>query len=100
MARIVGYIAASLDGFVVDAEGSLDWLFKYNDMDLGEHDYCQFIKGIRAVVMGRGNYDWIAAAQDWAYGEQRGFVVTSRPLENPIGALETRSDVDALIVEL
>lgn len=100
MARIVGYIAASLDGYVVDAEGSLDWLFKYNDMDLGEHDYRHFIKGIRTVVMGRGTYDWIAAEQDWAYAEQRVFVVTSRPLENAIGALETRSDVDALIGEL
>lgn len=100
MARIVGYIAASLDGFVVDAEGSLDWLFKYNDMDIGEHDYRHFIKGIRTVVMGRGTYDWIAAEQEWAYGEQRAFVVTSRPLDNPIGALETRSDVDALIAEL
>ena len=100
MARIVGYIAASLDGFVVDAEGSLDWLFKYNDMVIGEHDYRHFIKGIRTVVMGRGTYDWIAAEQEWAYGEQRAFVVTSRPLDNPIGALETRSDVDALIAEL
>lgn len=100
MARIVGYIAASLDGFVVDVEGSLDWLFKYNDMDLGEHDYRHFIKGIRTVVMGRGTYDWIAAEQDWAYGEQRAFVVTSRPIESPIGTLETRSDVDALIAEL
>ena len=100
MARIVGYIAASLDGFVVDAEGSLDWLFKYNDMDIGEHDYRHFIKGIRTVVMGRGTYDWIAAEQEWAYGEQRAFVVTSRPLDNPICALETRSDVDALIAEL
>jgi hypothetical protein len=45
MARIVGYIAASLDGFIAG----------------------------------------------WAYGAQRVFVVTSRPIDDPLGPLETRS---------
>ncbi|SMQ66174.1 Dihydrofolate reductase [Devosia lucknowensis] len=101
MARILGYIAASLDGFIVDDKGSLDWLFKYDDMDLGEHDYRVFIKRIRTVVMGRATYDWIAAeSSPWAYGEQRTIVVTSRPIDAPKGALETRSDIDALIKDL
>lgn len=101
MARIVGYIAASLDGFIVDKDGSLDWLFKYDEMDLGEHDYRTFINNIRTVVMGRATYDWIAAEPTpWAYGAQRVIVVTSKPIENPKGALETRSDVEGLIAEL
>lgn len=60
MARIVGYIAASLDGFIAAENGNLDWLFKYDGGDMGEHDYRTFIKGIRTVVMGRGTYDFIA----------------------------------------
>jgi Dihydrofolate reductase len=101
MARILGYIAASLDGFIVDQNGSLDWLFKYDDMDLGEHDYRTFIKRIRTVVMGRGTYDWIAAEPSpWAYSDQRTIVVTHSPIEDPKGPLETRSDVDSLVAEL
>ena len=101
MARILGYIAASLDGFIVDAKGSLDWLFKYDDMDLGKHDYRTFIKSIRTVVMGRATYDWLADQEaPWAYADQRCIVVTSRPIEDPKGPLETRSDIDALIAEL
>ncbi|ODT78854.1 MAG: dihydrofolate reductase [Pelagibacterium sp. SCN 64-44] len=101
MARILGYIATSLDGFIADADDKLDWLFKYNDMDLGEHDYRTFIKRIRTVVMGRATYDWLAAeSSPWAYGEQRVFVVTRQPIDNPKGKLETRSDIDALIAEL
>lgn len=101
MARIVGYIAASLDGYIADADNSLDWLFKYNDMDLGEHDYVSFMKTIRTVVMGRGTYDWLAAdPAPWAYDAQRAIVVTKTPVENPKGKLETRSDIDALIIEL
>lgn len=101
MANILGYIATSLDGFIATADESLDWLFKYDGMDLGEHDYGVFIKRIRTVVMGRGTYDFLAAdSAPWAYGEQRVLVVTSRPIDGPKGPLETRDDVDTLIAEL
>lgn len=101
MARIVGYIAASLDGFIAGPGDDLDWLTGRNDLVLGQHDYNLFIKRIRTVVMGRATYDWLAR-QDfaWPYAEQRSIVVTSRPLPDPIGALETRNDIDALIAEL
>lgn len=101
MARIVGYIAASLDGLIATEEDSLDWLYKYDDMDLGEHDYRTFLKRVRTVVMGRATYDSVAAQPTpWAYGAQRAIVVTSRPIDDPVGPLEIRSDVDALIAEL
>ncbi|AYG66291.1 MULTISPECIES: dihydrofolate reductase family protein [unclassified Rhizobium] len=101
MARILGYIASSLDGFIADENDNLDWLFKYNDMNLGEHGYELFIKRIRTVVMGRGTYDFIANdPTPWSYGDQRVLVVTSSPIDSPKGKLEVRSDVDALIAEL
>lgn len=101
MAKIVGYIAASLDGLIATEDDNLDWLFKYDDMDLGEHDYRTFLRGIRTVVMGRGTYDFIAREPSaWAYDDKRTIVVTSQPIEDPKGALEVRSDVDALIAEL
>jgi dihydrofolate reductase len=101
MARIRGYIATSLDGYIADRDGGLDWLFKYDDMDLGEHDYRQFAKSIRTVVMGRGTYDFIAAqSAPWSYADKRVIVVTSSPIDTPRGALETRHDVEALIAEL
>lgn len=101
MARILGYIAASLDGFIATSEDSLDWLFKYEGLDLGPHDYSVFLKRIRTVVMGRGTYDFIAGEPSpWAYGDQRVLVVSSRPIDDPKGPLQRRQDVDALIAEL
>lgn len=101
MARIIGYIAASLDGYIATSDDNLDWLFKYDGMDLGEHDYNVFLKRIRTVVMGRGTYDFIAnESAPWAYGEQRVLMVTSHPITNPKGPLEVRQDIDALIAEL
>ena len=101
MARIVGYIATSLDGFIATADENLDWLMQQPDLDLGEYDYRNFIKSIRTVVMGRATYDWIERFPGaWEYDGKRVIVVTSRPIDNPKGPLETRSDVPALIAEL
>jgi dihydrofolate reductase len=101
MARIVGYIATSVDGFIATPQGTLEWLTKY-DMDLGEHSYSNFIKGIRTVVMGRDTYAYLEKAEiDWPYDGKRNIVVTSRPLPNPEGELELWSrGVDALIESL
>lgn len=101
MARILGYIASSLDGFIATEDDNLDWLFKYDDMDLGEYDYRSFIKRIRTIVMGRSTYEFVANdPAPWAYGDQRVFVVTSSPIQQPKGELEVRNDIDALIAEL
>ena len=101
MARIVGYIASSLDGFIATEDENLDWLMQQPDLNLGEHDYKNFIARIRTVVMGRATYDWIARYPGaWEYAGKRVIVVTSRPIDNPKGDLETRADVDGLIGEL
>lgn len=101
MARIVGYIATSLDGFIATTDENLDWLTNQPDLNLGEHDYKDFIKTIQTVVMGRATYEWIARYPGaWEYDGKRVLVVTSRPIAEPKGPLETRSDIPALIVEL
>ena len=95
------YTASSLDGFIATPDENLDWLTQQPDLNLGEHDYRNFIKTISTVVMGRTTYDWIARYPGaWEYEGKRVIVVTSRPIDNPKGALETRADIDSLIVEL
>lgn len=101
MARIVGYIATSLDGFIATPDENLDWLTQQPDLNLGEHDYHNFIKTIRTVVMGRTTYDWIARYPGaWEYEGKRVIVVTSHAIDSPKGPLETRTDIAALIDEL
>ncbi len=101
MARILGYIAASLDGLIATRNDGLDWLYAYDDADFGEHDHRRFLARIRTVVMGRHTYDVIDRhPAAWAYGGKRVFVVTSRPIATPKGSLEARSDLDGLIAEL
>jgi len=102
MARIRGYMGISVDGCLASADGSIDWLRRYDGVDLGEHGYDRFIAGIRTVVMGRGTYEsLVAMGEGWPYAQQRAIIVTSRPIEDPIGPLEVWSDgVDALVPTL
>jgi len=102
MARIRGYIAASLDGYIATPTGSLDWLTKYEDADFGDAGYGPFIKTIRTVVMGRGTYDFVAnAVADWPYPNHRTIVVTSRPIGDPKGQIDVWVEgIDALVTRL
>lgn len=101
MARILGYIASSLDGYIADKDEGLKWLMERKDVELDEFDYNLFIKRIRTVVMGRTTYEWMARqGMEWPYKEQRSIVVTSQPIDTSYGNVEVRSDVDALVEEL
>lgn len=53
----VYYTASSLDGFIVDTEGNLDWLItRAIDAD-GPFGYDEFIKPIGALAMGAATYE-------------------------------------------
>ncbi len=55
----------------------------------------------RRLWLGRGTYDFLAKEPTpWPYGQQRAIIVTSRPIPDPKGVVETRGDIDALIADL
>jgi dihydrofolate reductase len=100
MARIVGYIATSLDGFIVDSEGSLQWLYEAG-VELGEYHYDNFIKRITTVVMGRATYDWVRNEGIASpYPGKRTIVVTSHPLDAPPEIEAWGQGVEPLIAHL
>lgn len=75
------YVAASIDGFIADADGQLDWLTKFDDVaGLGQH-YQRFIDGIGALAMGSRTYEWVrASGQPWPYVGLPTWVFSSRAL--------------------
>jgi dihydrofolate reductase len=53
------YTAATLDGFIADADNSLDWLFTRERESDGLLNYGEFIAQIGAMAMGSTTYEWI-----------------------------------------
>ena len=83
MARIVYYVAASLDGFIADSAGGVDWLPKGNADDYG---YAEFYAGVAALAMGRRTYDQVLGFGEWPYPGKPAYVFThSPPPEGPEG---------------
>jgi dihydrofolate reductase len=57
------YTATSIDGFIADADNSLEWLFQIGSAeDQGPLDeYPRFMAEVGAMAMGSTTYEWIAA---------------------------------------
>lgn len=76
MPTVVVYIAHSLDGYIADRDGSIDWLKPFDAADYG---YDAFIAEIDAVVMGSVTYRACRRFADWPYRGKATFVMTKGP---------------------
>jgi dihydrofolate reductase len=83
------YTATTLDGFIADADHSLDWLFTRDQDHAGLLNYPAFIAGVGALAMGSSTYEWILdhefadkdpAEWKWPY-ELPCWVFTTRELQ-------------------
>ncbi|WP_137176697.1 dihydrofolate reductase family protein [Roseomonas sp. AR75] len=90
------HIAASLDGRIARANGSVDWLEMTGPPE--EFGLDVFFAGIDAILMGRGTYDTVLRMGDWPYEAKPTIVVTNRSLPDPPPAVEARTGAMAAIV--
>lgn len=90
--KIQYYTASSLDGFIADADNSLDWLMQFGSVE--ESGYLDFIRDVGALAMGSTTYEWLLRHEirpdsdepkPWPY-EQPAWVFTSRSLPSVPGA--------------
>ncbi|MCC9605877.1 dihydrofolate reductase family protein [Blastopirellula sp. JC732] len=76
------FTATSLDGFIADADHSLEWLFQFG-AGPGE-EYEAFIRDVGVIAMGSHTYEWLlrhmAVSGDAWYYEIPTWVFTSRTL--------------------
>ena len=68
MGRVRFYVATSLDGFIADRDGGVDWMAPY---DARLYGYDAFVDEIGALVMGRRTYEIIRAVGEWPYVGKR-----------------------------
>ena len=81
MRKVICYIAMSLDGYIADENGRVDWL---NDESIQDDSYESFIAGVDTILMGRNTYDQIVhelAADIWPY-EQPCYILTHHPCQD------------------
>lgn len=95
MPRVIFYTATTLNGFLADADDSLDWLFAVPGADDGGDGFTRFLDGVGVLVQGSSTYEWVVAHEDliahpekWPgyYGDRPTWVFTTRSLPAVPGA--------------
>ena len=80
MKKISLFIAMSLDGYIADDRGGVDWLVGQGDDD-NIDSYSEFVKDIDTVIMGWNTYDQIVtelSPNEWTYNDLTTYVITHR----------------------
>jgi dihydrofolate reductase len=90
LSRSQYYCAASLDGYIAEADDTLEWLMKYEGSFEGagaepmKGSYDRFYDGVGALVMGSATYEFILAHEagggEWPYKGKPTWILTSRDL--------------------
>lgn len=83
MRRVTLYIAMSLDGYIADRNGTVDWLHGQGSDEENMDTYSAFIKNIDTVVMGWNTYHQVAtelSPEEWVYQGLTSYVITHREL--------------------
>lgn len=81
MRRVILYIAMSLDGYIADKNGGVDWLSGQDAEGAEEGTYSEFTQGIDTVVMGWNTYAQVKtelSPEIWPYEELTSYVITHR----------------------
>src|SRR5436305_1656431 len=101
MGLVQCYIAASLDGYIADRDGGVEWLepFQGGDDDYG---YEEFFSQLGAIVVGAKTYEQIPDLGGWPYGGVPAWVMTHRDLPRWHGANATFTSADpgALVAQI
>jgi dihydrofolate reductase len=62
------FIATSLDGYIADSKGGLDWLQSIPNPENSDMGYGDFIQDIDALVMGRKTFETVCSFDmEWPY---------------------------------
>lgn len=62
------FIATSIDGFIADKNGGIDWLNSIPNPDNIDMGYVSFMESVDAILMGRNTFETVCSFDmDWPY---------------------------------
>ena len=103
MANIV-YIATSLDGYIADKNGNLDWLHSIPNPEGNDFGFGDFMNRVDALVMGRNTFETVCGFDcEWPYSKPV-FVISNSLASIPEGyqdkAFLVSGDLTGILAEL
>lgn len=103
MRKVILYIAISIDGYIADADGKVDWIDSCGIPDDAAGCYERFTEGVDTVVMGWRTYHQIVtelSPDNWVYAGMESYVITHRQNDDKAGIHFTSENPGDLIRRL
>lgn len=103
MRKVILFIAMSLDGYIADKDGNVDWI---NGQDCNKENintYSNFIKDVDTVVMGWNTYNQVTtelSPTEWVYSDLISYVFTHRELPSTNNIIFTKKNICDIINKL
>lgn len=97
------YIAASMDGYIADPEGKLDWLMNIPNPEKSDYGFADFMDSMDGIIMGRKTFEVVLSFGDWPYNKK--VFVLSKTLQSIPKNLEGKveilnGEIESLITDL
>ena len=94
------FIATSLDRFIADKNGGVDWLHSIPNPDNNDMGYVEFNNGIDAIVMGRTTFETVIGFDvPWPYNKPV-FVLSNKLKEIPESHIDKAFLVNGTLTEI
>ncbi|WP_299134634.1 dihydrofolate reductase family protein [uncultured Tenacibaculum sp.] len=94
------FIATSLDGYIADKNGGLDWLQSIPNPNNDDMGYVEFTNGIDALVMGRTTFETVIGFDvPWPYNKPV-FVLSNKLNEIPESHKENAFLIKGTLMEI
>ncbi|MGI6000466.1 MAG: dihydrofolate reductase family protein [Candidatus Merdisoma sp.] len=103
MRKVTLFIAVSLDGYIADRNGDVNWLNGQEENGDNFGSYSEFISGIDTVIMGWNTYHQVVtelSPDEWVYPEQKSYVITHREIPSTEAIVFTAENPCALVRSL
>jgi dihydrofolate reductase len=103
MGKIVLYLAMSVDGYLADQRGGVDWLVGDGSEPDAPGSYPVFLDTVDAIVMGWTTYHQLVtelSPDSWPYEGRPCYVVTHRKEENQEGIFFWNGELTVLVDQL
>ena len=82
--KVIAYLASSLDGYIADSNGSVDWLNTLPNPDKSDFGFSDFLSSVDALLMGANTFRTVQSFGMWPYTKPV-FVLSNSIKEIPEG---------------
>ena len=101
--KVILYISQSLDGFIADSKGNVDWILGNNENYDSDYGYEIFIKDIDTVILGANTYKQVKnelSPDKWVYENLQSYVLTNERIEDTTNIKYVNMNIKELINRL